>query len=78
MYDLESYHLERDYRMKEVEAEAKSLISEYAGEFATAKPEIVSNLKEFALEEAKIRLDNVVVWDNGSIYIEFGTFYERD
>ena len=72
MDDLSIYFLERGIRMQKVEAEAKILLAEYEGNLERAKPEIKSNLNEFAREEAGIRLTNVVIWDNGSIDVDFG------
>jgi len=78
MDDLSIYHLERGIRMQKVEAEAKELLKEYAEVLETSKPEIKSNLNEFALEEAGIELTNVVIWDQGTIDVEFGKFVGED
>lgn len=76
MDELAAYHPSRGYRMQKVEVEAKSLLEEYKDVLETSKPEIKSNLNEFALEEAGIRLTNIVIWDQGSIDVEFGALYE--
>lgn len=70
--------LKRVDAMHKVKEEAKELLREYAGNIETSKPEIVSNLNEFALEEAGIRLKNVIVWDQGSIDVEFGKLLESE
>lgn len=62
----------RGMKMDMVKGEAKSLLKEYSDVLETSKPEIVSNLTEFALEEAGIKVERVVVWDQGSIDIDFG------
>lgn len=70
--ELMGYYYERGLRMDSVEAEAKNLLKEYEGKIETSKPEIVSELKEFGREVVGIKVENVVVWDNGSIDIDFG------
>ena len=69
--------LKRVEAMHKVKEKAKELLREYAGNIETSKPEIVSNLTEFALEEAGIRVKNVIVWDQGSIDVEFGKLLFR-
>jgi len=64
--------LARGSAMDQVRYEAKRLLSEYSNNLETSKPEIISNLKEYGREEAGILVEKVVVWDNGSIDIEFG------
>lgn len=67
----------RGVAMRKVQHEAENLLREYADIIETSKPEIVSNLKEFALEEAGIKLSKVIVWDQGSIDIDFGPMVEN-
>jgi len=66
------YFIMRGLAMNKVQREAKNLLREYADNIEMGKTEITSNLKEFAIEEAGIRLERVVVWDQGSIDIDFG------
>lgn len=67
--------MKRGIAMDKVKGEAQALLREYAGEIETSKPDIISNLSEFAREEAGIRLTKVVVWDQGSIDVEFGELF---
>lgn len=64
--------LNRGVAMEKVKCEAEELLREYEGRIETSKPEIISNLNEFALEDAGIRLRNVIVWDQGTIDVDFG------
>jgi len=72
MDDLELYYLERGTRIMKVKEEAKVLLKEYSDILETSKPEIKSNLNEFALEEAGIKITDMVIYDEGSISLEFG------
>ncbi len=67
--------MKRGIAMEKVKNEAKALLREYAGSIETSKPEITSNLYEYAREEAGIRINRVVIWDQGSIDVEFGDMY---
>lgn len=64
--------LSRGIAMEKVKCEAEELLREYQGRIETSKPEIISNLNEFALEDARIRLRNVIIWDQGTIDVDFG------
>jgi len=67
-----AWGLERHDRMTKCKTEAKRLLVEYADTLETSKPTIVSDLKEFGPEVAGIIINDVVVWDNGSIDLSFG------
>lgn len=73
MDELQLYYLERGVRMSQVENKARELLRQHSSNLETSKPQIISEINEYAREEAEIRLNNVVIWDNGSIDIEFGT-----
>jgi len=63
---------ERTRKINMVRDEAKSLLKEFANELETSKPMIVSDLKEYGHEIAGIIVEDVKVWDNGSIDLHFG------
>jgi hypothetical protein len=64
--------MKRGIAMEKVKNEAKALMREYTDRIETHKPEITSNIVEMAHEEAGIRVTNVVIWDQGSVDIDFG------
>jgi hypothetical protein len=73
--DSNTEFMRRGLAMEKVRNEAKYLLREYADRIETSKPEIISNLVEMAREEAGIRVTNVVIWDQGSVDIDFGEMF---
>lgn len=73
--DSNTEFMKRGFAMEKVRNEAKYLLREYADRIETSKPEIISNLVEMAREEAGIRVTNVVIWDQGSVDIDFGEMF---
>lgn len=67
-----SIMIDRGLRMFDVRTEAIRLLHQHSPNFETAKPEIVSDLKEYAYEVAGIKVKQVTVWDNGTVDIDFG------
>lgn len=68
----------RGKAMNMVSAEAKKLLVEHKNTLEVSKNEIISDLKEFGYEIARIKVLEVQIWDNGEVNISFGPLVSDD